>query len=391
MVAGAAMCSRSSAAWLQAWPLLLLLLLCSQAGLAAARPQAQDVTERLQKQQVQQAQQAQQGQQGQQGQQFFPLLALIGTRWFSEMSRQQQQRQQQQQQQTVTRTTTTTTTTTTPSVSTAAPAAAAPAQVGYVQGAGAPAPLSSTFTASKPAVPAGDVIILDTAAATAAADTAAATAAADTAAATAAAAPNIAAPATLVTAAPAPAVVATDMPDTQQQQQQQQQQQPPAAVDLTAVMVPGQGSSSSQPDATAEGEPVVAEVVCDDDGEDCLEYYDAEAPSPAPAAAPVPALPPQAGGRTASAAGPRGAPGPQRASAAKVQRPGVMAEAGPTNRPVAIPVRPLPSRVPSNNGQQPRRRRRRQPALPAVAPAIMPLTEVLPKQQVQLQGQKEGA
>ncbi|WIA08020.1 hypothetical protein OEZ85_007490 [Tetradesmus obliquus] len=86
-----------------------------------------------------------------------------------------------------------------------------------------------------------------------------------------------------------------------------------------------------------------------------------------------------------------GMAGPQRASAAKVQRPGVLAEAAPTNRPVAIPVRPLPSRVPNNNGQQPRRRRRRQPASPAVAPAIMPLTEVLPKQQVQLQGQKEGA
>jgi hypothetical protein len=95
--------------------------------------------------------------------------------------------------------------------------------------------------------------------------------------------------------------------------------------------------------------------------------------------------PTPAGGRSAS--GPRGPAGPRGSSAAKVQRPSVMSEAARSNRPIAIPVRPLPSRVPSNNGQQPRRWRRRQPASPAVAPAIMPLTEVLPKQQVQLQGQ----
>jgi hypothetical protein len=68
-----------------------------------------------------------------------------------------------------------------------------------------------------------------------------------------------------------------------------------------------------------------------------------------------------------------------------------MSEAGPSNRPVSIPVRPLPNAVPRNNGQQPRRRRRRQPASPAVVPAIMPLTEVLPKQQQQLQGQSVRA
>jgi hypothetical protein len=106
-------------------------------------------------------------------------------------------------------------------------------------------------------------------------------------------------------------------------------------------------------------------------------------PAPAPAPAPQVAL----GGR--SAAGPLGNAVPVSSSSAKVQSPRVVSEVAPSGRPVVIPVNPLSDVVPRNNGQQPRRRRR-QPASPAV-PAILPLTEVLPKQQVQLAGQSMGA
>jgi hypothetical protein len=87
---------------------------------------------------------------------------------------------------------------------------------------------------------------------------------------------------------------------------------------------------------------------------------------------------------------PPGSAVPVTSSAAKVQSPRVVSEVAASGRPVVIPVKPLSDVVPRNNGQQPRRRRRPS-ASPAAVPAILPLTEVLPKQQVQLQGQSVGA